>query len=208
VLDHLGIERAHVVGASMGGMIAQRVAIEHPERTLSLVSIMSNSGDFWHGQPALTMYAVLLRPAPKEREKFIEHGVNMFSKLGGSGWEPDIEDLRDIATRGYDRGHNPRGSSRQLGAIVADPDRAPLLRNLKVPATVIHGAEDRLVRPSGGRATAKAIPGSTLVEISGMGHGLPRGAWPQIIGAITQTAERANVSPAAGSAPPRATAAG
>ncbi len=154
------------------------------------------------------MYAVLLRPAPTERAKYIEHGVNMFSKLGGSGWEPDIEDLRDIATRAYDRGHNPRGSSRQLGAIVADPDRAPALRKLKVPATVIHGAEDRLVRPSGGRATAKAIPGATLVEISGMGHGLPRGAWPQIIGAITQTAERASVSPAAGSAAPRAATAG
>lgn len=208
VLDHLGIEQAHIVGASMGGMIAQRVAIEHPERTLSLVSIMSNSGDFWHGQPALTMYAVLLRPAPKEREKYIEHGVQMFTKLGGTGWEPDVEDLRDIATRAYDRGHNPRGSSRQLGAIVADPDRAPQLRKLKVPATVIHGAEDRLVRPSGGRATARAIPGATLVEINGMGHGLPRGAWPQIIGAITQTAERVNVSRAAGSAPPRATAAG
>jgi pimeloyl-ACP methyl ester carboxylesterase len=130
----------------------------------------------------------------------------MFTKIGGTGFEPDVEDLRDIASRSYDRGHNPRGSSRQLGAIVADPDRAPELRKLKVPATVIHGAEDRLVRPSGGRATAKAIPGATLVQINGMGHGLPRGAWPQIIGAITQTAERA--TPAAGSGAPRATAAG
>lgn len=206
VLDHLGIEKAHIVGASMGGMIAQRIAIEHPERTRSLVSIMSNSGSFWSGQPALTMYAVLLRPAPPQREAYIDRAVEMFTKIGGSGFGPDVEDLRDIASRSYDRGHNPRGSSRQLGAIVADRDRAPELRKLKIPATVIHGAEDRLVRRSGGRATAKAIPGATLVEINGMGHGLPRGAWPQIIGAIAQTAERA--TPATGSAPPQAATAG
>lgn len=208
VLDHLGIEQAHIVGASMGGMIAQRIAIEHPERTLSLVSIMSNTGSYWSGQPALTMYAVLLRPAPKEREAFIQRAVDMFVKIGGSGFGPNVEDLRDIASRSYDRGHDPRGSSRQLGAIVADPDRGPELRKLKVPATVIHGAEDRLVRRSGGRATAKVIPGSTLVEISGMGHGLPRGAWPQIIGAIVQTAERGTATRAAGSAPPQAATAG
>ncbi len=206
VLEHLGIEQAHIVGASMGGMIAQRVAIEHPERTLSLVSIMSNTGSFWSGQPALSMYAFLLRPAPPKREAYIKHAIDTFTKIGGSGFAPDVEDLRDIATRSYDRGHNPRGSSRQLGAIVADRDRTPLLRKLKVPTTVIHGSEDKLVPRSGGRATAKVIPGSTYVEIGGMGHGLPRGAWPQIIGAIVQNAERA--TPATESAPPRATAAG
>src|SRR4051794_27276975 len=115
VLDHLGIEQAHIVGASMGGMIAQRVAIEHPERTLSLTSIMSNTGSFWSGQPALTMYAFLLRPAPKERNAYIERAVDSFVKIGGKGFEPDVEDLRDIATRSYDRGHDPRGSARQLG---------------------------------------------------------------------------------------------
>jgi pimeloyl-ACP methyl ester carboxylesterase len=191
VLDHLGIERAHIVGASMGGMIAQTIAIRHPERTLSLVSIMSNTGSFWTGQPALTMYAVLLKPSPRDREKFIQHAVDMFTRIGGSGYEPDVEDLREIATKSYDRGHDPQGSQRQLAAIVADRDRSPQLRRLTVPATVIHGADDKLVRPSGGRATARAIPGSRLVEIRGMGHGLPRGAWPQIIGAIADTAARA-----------------
>jgi pimeloyl-ACP methyl ester carboxylesterase len=191
VLDHLEIEKAHIVGASMGGMIAQTIAIRHPERTLSLVSIMSNTGSFWSGQPALTMYAVLLKPSPRDREKFIQHAVDMFTAIGGSGYEPDVEDLREIATKSYDRGHDPQGSQRQLAAIVADRDRTPQLRRLTIPATVIHGADDKLVRPSGGRATAKAIPGARLVEIAGMGHGLPRGAWPQIIGAIADTAARA-----------------
>jgi pimeloyl-ACP methyl ester carboxylesterase len=191
VLDHLGLERAHVVGASMGGMIAQRVAIGHPKRTLSLVSVMSNTGSLWSGQPALTMYAFLLKPAPSDRSAFVEHAVNMFTKIGGSGYEPDVEDLRDIASRSYDRGHDPRGSLRQLAAVASDPNRTPLLHTLTVPTTVIHGAEDKLVRPSGGRATAKAIPGARLVEIPGMGHGLPRGAWPEIIGAIADNAARA-----------------
>jgi pimeloyl-ACP methyl ester carboxylesterase len=191
VLDHLGIERAHIVGTSMGGMIAQTLAIRHPERTSSLVSIMSNTGDFWHGQPALTMYLVLLRPSPRERDPFIEHAVNMFTKIGGTGYPPDVEDLREIAALSYERGMDARGSQRQLWAIVADRDRSKALRELTIPVTVIHGAEDRLVRPSGGRTTAKAIPGARLVEIAGMGHGLPRGAWPTIQDAIADTAARA-----------------
>jgi pimeloyl-ACP methyl ester carboxylesterase len=190
VLDHLGIERAHIVGASMGGMIAQTIAIRHPERALSLVSIFSNTGGFWTGQPALSMYAVLLRPAPRDRERFINHAVAMFEKIGGKGYEPGVEDLRSIAERSYDRGHDPAGPARQLAAIVADRDRSPQLRRLTLPTTVIHGTQDRLVRPSGGRATAHAVPGARLLELPGMGHGLPRGAWPQILGAIEETARR------------------
>jgi len=189
VLDQLGIERAHIVGASMGGMIAQTIAIRFPERTLSLVSIMSNTGSFWNGQPALSLYAVLLKPSPKEREAFINHAVEMFTKIGGNGFAPDVEDLREIATLSYDRGHDARGSQRQLHAIIADRDRTPALKHVKVPTTVIHGADDRLVRPSGGRATAKAVPGAKLVEIEGMGHGLPRGAWPRIIDAIVANSQ-------------------
>src|SRR3954464_10758606 len=191
LLDHLGIEQAHIVGASMGGMIAQTIAIRYPQRTLSLVSIMSNTGSFWSGQPALSMYAVLLKPSPRDREAFIENAVEMFSKIGGKGFPADIEDLRTMASSSYERGHDPRGSQRQLWAIIADRDRSADLRRLRLPATVIHGADDRLVRPSGGRATAKAIPGARLLEIAGMGHGLPRGAWPTIIDAIVETAERA-----------------
>src|SRR4051794_13686612 len=197
VLDHPGIEKAPIVGTSMGGMIAQTVAIRYPERALSLVSIMSNTGGFWNGQPALAMYAVLLKPSPRERERFIDHAVEMFTKIGGTGYAPDVEDLREIASLSYDRGHDARGSQRQLAAIVADRDRTPELRRLTLPATVIHGAEDKLVRPSGGRATARAIPGARLVEIPGMGHGLPRAAWPRIIGAIADNAARATQAHAA-----------
>ncbi len=199
VLDHLGIERAHVVGASMGGMIAQTIAIRFPPRVLSLVSIMSNTGNVWTGQPALTMYGVLLKPAPREREAYVQRAVDVFSRIGGKGFAPDVEDLRDIAGRSYERGVNPAGSLRQLHAIVADRDRTPQLRRLRVPTTVIHGGDDRLVRPSGGRATAKAVPDARLVMIDGMGHGLPRGAWPQIVDAIVENAERAQApTPARG----------
>ena len=190
VLDRLGIGKAHIVGASMGGMIAQTIAIRYPQRALSLVSIFSNTGSFWSGQPALSMYAVLLRPAPRERARFIDHAVETFAKIGGNGYEPGIEDLRTIAERSFDRGGDPAGPGRQLAAIVADRDRTPQLRRLTLPATVIPGTQDRLIRPSGGRATARAIPGAKLVEIEGMGHGLPRGAWPQILGAIEETARR------------------
>jgi pimeloyl-ACP methyl ester carboxylesterase len=191
VLDHLGIERAHVVGASMCGMIAQTIAIRFPHRVLSLVSIMSNTGNVWTGQPALNMYGVLLKPAPRDRDAYIQRAVDVFSRIGGTGFAPDVEDLRDIAGRSYERGVNPAGSLRQLHAIVADRDRSQQLGRLRVPTTVIHGADDKLVRPSGGRATAKAVPGARLVMIEGMGHGLPRGAWPRILDAIVENAGRA-----------------
>src|SRR3954468_1891617 len=127
LLDHLGIEQAHIVGASMGGMIAQTIAIRYPERALSLVSLFSNTGGWFTGQPALTMYAVLLRPAPRERERFINHAVTMFEKIGGKGAEPGIEAPPPMAPRSLDRRGNPPGPSRQLAAIVAGRDRAPRL---------------------------------------------------------------------------------
>ena len=191
LLDHLGIERAHVVGVSMGGMIAQTIAIDHPERVLSLCSIMSNTGARWSGQPRLATYRVLLGTPPQDRDKFIEHVVTMYRVIGSPDFDRDEDDLRDIAGRSYDRGRNPAGSGRQLAAIIASGDRTARLRSLDVPTVVIHGTKDRLVSPSGGRATAKAIPGARLVKIAGMGHDLPRAAWPQIIGAIAENAARA-----------------
>ena len=191
LLDHLGIERAHVVGASMGGMIAQTIAIEHPDRVLSLCSIMSNTGARWSGQPKLATYRVLLGTPPQDRDKFIEHVVTMYRVIGSPGFDRDEDDLRDVAARSYDRGRNPAGSGRQLAAIIASGDRTERLRGLGVPTVVIHGTKDRLVSPSGGRATAKAIPGAKLVTIDGMGHDLPRGTWPRIIGAIAENAARA-----------------
>jgi pimeloyl-ACP methyl ester carboxylesterase len=191
LLDQLGIGRAHVVGASMGGMIAQMIAIEHPDRVLSLCSIMSNTGARWSGQPRLATYRVLLGTPPADRDTFIDHVVKMYRVIGSPGFDRDEDDLRDIAGRSYDRGRNPAGSGRQLAAIIASGDRTARLRSISVPTVVIHGTKDRLVSPSGGRATAKAIPGARLVTVEGMGHDLPRAAWPRIIGPIVENAARA-----------------
>jgi pimeloyl-ACP methyl ester carboxylesterase len=193
LLDHLGIEAAHVMGASMGGMIAQTMAARYPDRVLSLVSMMSNTGVFWGGQPSPRLYHVLLKPPPRDRESYKEHAVWVFSKIGSPGFERDDDDLRRIAGMSYDRGINPAGSSRQLAAIIASGDRTPLLREIKRPTLVIHGAKDKLVPASGGRATARAIPGARLLLIGGMAHDIPRGTWPQMLDAIEKNAARAPV---------------
>jgi pimeloyl-ACP methyl ester carboxylesterase len=200
LLDRLGIGRAHVVGASMGGMIAQTIAIEHPDRVLSLASIMSNTGARWSGQPKLATYRVLLGTPPREREKYVDHVLKVYRVIGSPDLERDEDDLRRLAARSYDRGLNPAGSGRQLAAIIASGDRTERLGSVSVPTVVIHGTRDRLVSPSGGRATAKAIPGARLVKVEGMGHDLPRAAWPQVIGAITENAARAGRPTAAAAA--------
>jgi pimeloyl-ACP methyl ester carboxylesterase len=197
LLDHLGIERAHVVGVSMGGMIAQTIAARHPDRVLSLASIISNTGARWSGQPSPRMYPMLLKAAPRDRDGFVAHTVETFKKIGSQGFPVDEAELRRTAERSYDRGLNPAGSVRQLAAIIASGDRTPLLRTITAPTVVIHGRKDRLVPTSGGRATAKAIPGARLVIIDGMGHDLPRGAWPQLLDAIEQNAQRAGEPAAA-----------
>jgi pimeloyl-ACP methyl ester carboxylesterase len=189
LLDHLGIERAHLAGVSMGGMIAQTMAARRPERVLSLASMLSNTGALWSGQPAPRLYPVLLKAPPKDREGYISHAAWVFSKIGSPSLPRD--DLREMAAKSYDRGLNPAGSLRQLAAIVASGDRRPLLRTITAPTVVIHGTVDKLVPPSGGRATAKAIPGARLVMIEGMGHDLPRGAWPQMLDAMVENATRA-----------------
>jgi pimeloyl-ACP methyl ester carboxylesterase len=194
LLDCLDVERAHVVGASMGGMIAQMVAARHPQRTLSLCSIMSNTGSRFAGQPHLALYPVLLRQAPRERDAFVDHVERTFRAIGSPGFRRDIEDIRETAARSYDRGHDPAGGARQLGAIVASGDRTKALRRIAAPTVVIHGTKDRLVSPSGARATAKAIPGARLVMVEGMGHDLPREAWPQIVEAIVENARRADAA--------------
>src|SRR5919202_2521921 len=189
LLDHLGIERAHVAGVSMGGMIAQTMAARRPERVLSLASMLSNTGALTSGQPSPLMYPVLLKAAPRDRDAYIEHAAWVFSKIGSRDFSR--EDLREMAALSYDRGLNPAGSSRQLAAIIASGDRTPLLRTITAPTVVIHGTKDKLVPPSGGRATAKAIAGARLVLIEGMGHDLPRGAWPRMLDALVDNAARA-----------------
>jgi pimeloyl-ACP methyl ester carboxylesterase len=191
LLDHLGARQAHVVGASMGGMIAQSMAAHWPERVLSLASIMSNTGSRWAGQPHHKLYPIFLGKTPEEREAYIERTQKLWSMIGSPGFDRDDEEIAQIAAESYDRGLNPAGTGRQMGAIIASGDRTKDLAEIRVPTVVIHGDKDILVRPSGGRATAKAIPGAKLVTIKGMGHDLPRGAWDQIIEAVVENARRA-----------------
>jgi pimeloyl-ACP methyl ester carboxylesterase len=174
-------------------MIAQTMAARHPDRVLSLVSMMSNTGAFWSGQPSPRLYHVLLKPPPRDREAYKEHAVWVFSKIGSPGFERDDDDLRRIAGMSYDRGINPAGSSRQLAAIIASGDRTSLLRRITAPTLVIHGTKDKLVPTSGGRATARAIPAARLLLIEGMAHDIPRGAWPRMLDAIEQNAARSPV---------------
>jgi pimeloyl-ACP methyl ester carboxylesterase len=196
LLDHLGIERAHLVGASMGGMIAQTIAARRPERVLSLTSIMSSTGSRISGQPALRTYRKFLRPVSRDRQRYIDQAADLFHWIGSSGFDRDEAALRDLLGRMYDRGHHPSATSRQLAAILASGNRTAELRRITAPTLVIHGTNDRLIAPSGGRATARAIPGARLVMIEGMGHDLPRGAWPQMLDAIVENAARA-AAPAA-----------
>ena len=194
LLDHLGIERAHVAGASMGGMIAQTMAARHPDRVLSLASIMSNTGHRWKGTPGLRIYPTFMRRPGRTREGAVESTVSVFRLIGSPGFPFDEDATRTTAGLSYDRGYNPAGTSRQLAAILAAGDRAAELRAITAPTVVIHGTKDRMVRPSGGRATAAAIPGAQLVTIDGMGHDLPRGAWDRMIDAIVANARRAGTS--------------
>jgi pimeloyl-ACP methyl ester carboxylesterase len=191
LLDHLGVEKAHVVGASMGGMIAQTLAARHPSRVLSLVSIMSNTGARLSGQPAFAVYPMLLKEAPRGREEFADYIVGLFAKVGSTGFERDDEQVRDLALRSWDRSNDPASAGRQLGAIIASGTRKREIARITAPTLVIHGTADKLVRPSGGKATARAIPGARLLKIEGMGHDLPMGAWPRIIDGIVENARRA-----------------
>src|SRR3954454_8647784 len=197
LLDALGIDAAHVVGASMGGMIAQVLAARHPHRVRSLVSIMSTTGNRWKGQPALRVYPFLLRKPATDRETQISRVMKLFGLVGSPGFERDEAELREMLERGFERGSDPAGMARQLGAIVASGDRTAAVRRITAPTLVIHGTKDKMVRVSGGRATARAIPGARLLLIPGMGHDLPRGAWPRIIDGIAQNAASAKAAAAA-----------
>ena len=191
LMDHLGIESAHLVGASMGGMIAQCTAIGYPERVRSLTSIMSTTGSRRVGHPSYRTFGLLLGKRPREREAAIERVVTTFKAIGSPGYPFEEEHIRDLAGRSFDRGHSSAGIARQMHAITASGDRTPGLRKLNLPALVIHGKNDILVNPSGGRATAKAIPGARLKMVEGMGHDLPRALWPTFVEEIAANAAKA-----------------
>jgi pimeloyl-ACP methyl ester carboxylesterase len=188
LLDELGVDAAHLVGASQGGMIAQTVAIRHPERVLSLTSIMSTTGESAVGQPHPEAIPALLTRPPDDRDGFVEFVVGAWKVIGSPGFDVDEEGLRARAGASYDRGIYPDGTGRQLLAILASGDRTEALRRLDVPTTVIHGVDDILIDVSGGRATAEAISGAKLELIEGMGHDMPRPVWSRLVDLITDNA--------------------
>lgn len=185
LLDALEIAAAHIVGISMGGMIAQAVAINHPERVLTLTSIMSTTGDPSLPPPTPEAGQFLMTPAPTEREAYLEHSLKVSHILAGSGFPFDEERARDYAGRAYDRGLNPAGFGRQLAAVLASGSRKSALQSVNIPTLVIHGAADPLIPVEGGKDTAASIPGAKLIIIAGMGHNLPLEVWSQMLDAIS-----------------------
>ncbi len=187
VLDHVGIARAHIVGASMGGMIVQTMAIEHPERCLSLTSIMSMTGEVEYGQSAPEAQAALLAPSPTEREAYVQSAADTWTIWMSKKYR-DLDAIRQRAGESFDRSFYPEGASRQLGAIVASGSRAEGLQSLSVPTLVIHGLDDTLITPSGGQRTAELVPRARLELIEDMGHDLPDPLWVLLTGHITSHA--------------------
>jgi pimeloyl-ACP methyl ester carboxylesterase len=175
----------------MGGMIAQTFAIRHPDRLLTMTSIMSTTGDPTLPPATSEAMRVLLTPPPSDREGNVRRGLEAWKVIGSPGFPFDEERMRAVFGRAFDRGYHPNGVARQMTAIIASGDRTAALRSVRVPSLVIHGTVDPLIRVEGGRATAAAIPDATLLEIEGMGHDLPPGTWPRIVDAIGELAERA-----------------
>lgn len=192
LLDVLSIEKAHVVGVSMGGMIAQTMAITHPQRMRSLVSVMSTTG-----KPGVLIsepraLRALFQPAPRTREQAIAQHLELFRVVRSTGYEIDQNALIENAGRAWDRSRYPQGALRHLAAMAATGDRTSRLAFVRVPTLVLHGTVDPLIRPIGGVLTANAIPGAKLRWIEGLGHDLPRGAWPLLVDLITRHAREAD----------------
>ena len=191
LMDALGIRTAHLVGASMGGMIAQEVAITFPERVRSLTSIMSTTGNPKVPGPTREATAVLMAPPPATKEEYFTRFAQTWKVLRNGSFPEDEALDASRAARTYERGLNPAGIGRQLRAILASGSRKERLRSVKAPTLVIHGTIDPLVHPEGGKDTATSIPGAKLLMVERMGHALPIPTWPQIIDAIDKHAHGA-----------------
>lgn len=183
LLDHLGIEAAHIAGSSMGGMIVQQMAINHPDRVRTLTSIMSTTGEPEYFESTPEASAALLQPRPSDRAGFIAQGVES-RRLSCSPRYFDEAEMADNIARSYDRMFYPEGLARQIVAIRASGHRADGLRALEIPTLVIHGRQDTLIMPKGGERTAELVPNANLLMLNDMGHDLPRPLWPLIIDAI------------------------
>jgi pimeloyl-ACP methyl ester carboxylesterase len=187
LLDALGYREAHLVGISMGGMIAQTVAAHYPGRTRTLTSIMSTTGAPRLGRPAWTTWRrMLMSRPPRNRDEAMTRAADMFRHIGSHGFPFDEHAVREAAGIAWDRDPTTTGIVRQLAAIFASGDRTSELRHIDVPTLVIHGDRDRMVHPTGGAATVRAIPGARLETIKGLGHDLPMGAWSRVIDLITE----------------------
>lgn len=192
LLDHLGLDRVHLVGASMGGFIAQLAAIAAPHRFASLTLIMTSTGSRRVGHPHPRAGRQLLRRRPvDDRAGAIEASVQTFAVIGSPGFPAEPEYFREVAGRSYDRGYDPAGVQRQFLAVAVQTDRSADLRRLRIPTLVIHGLADPLVSPSGGLALARTIPGAVFLGFPGMGHDLPRPLWPRLVREIAEHARSA-----------------
>ena len=184
VLDALGIDQAHVVGSSMGGMIAQKMAIEFPDRILSLTSMMSSTGEQEYGQPTREAQQVLFSSRPSDREGYV--AAAEAELVWASQRYGDAAALRSLAAASYDRTYYPAGVPRQLAAMILDGSRAEALKTLDVPTLVINGLDDTLIDSSGGRRTAELVPGARLLVLNDMGHDRPPALWPTLLDAIAE----------------------
>ncbi len=193
LLDRLGITQSHVVGVSMGAMIAQSLAIRHPNQVMSLCSIMSTTGAKGVGMPHEDGYKVLSLKPPTNREEAIEYKVATSRLISSPKFDFDEEYHYDLAAREYDRSYDPDSVVRQLVAILSSEDRTKDLEKLNIPTAVIHGDSDPLVDVSGGIATAAAIKNSTLHVLEGMGHDLPQALWSQVVEIIVENTKRTHV---------------
>jgi pimeloyl-ACP methyl ester carboxylesterase len=183
LLDAIGCAEADVVGVSMGGMIAQMVAARHPARVRTLTSIMSTTGSRRVGRPAVSTWRRMLAPPPRTRDEAVARALMMFRHIGSHGFPLD-EARVGAAGTGWDRDPSAAGTGRQLAAILKSGNRTRLLREITAPTLVVHGDRDRMVHPTGGAATVRAIRGARLKTITGMGHDLPKGAWPTLLDLI------------------------
>lgn len=197
VLDAAGVRQAHIAGVSMGGMIVQRLALDHPGRVLSMTSIMSTTGEPSTMQPHPAAGAVLTAPAPdpaSDYDAYLAHGISNARIIGSPAHPWTDDEIRNRVVAEHARAFNPQGVARQMAAVRADGDRTEALKALMLPVVVLHGADDPLLPKAGGEATAAAIPGAELRVVPGMGHDLPPGLYDTFVDAITAAARRAKPS--------------